>query len=181
MTNIKFQVDNELKPKSADEESKRAYFFCRELESRCNGYLRQALSEQNTQLLGDSADESVKLLTWTIIYLTAIYSGGVESQSWLLDFITRALKMADEYTGDSDTQRFLKALGGLKEEVIVDKVARRLMSKLGLRNDEFLKQTAEFLDRTSIEAMDLLTTSLALPLDTLQNLVQLINADDEQG
>jgi hypothetical protein len=177
---IKLQIGDEMKPLSPTDEARRAYFFCRELESRSLAYVRQACSAHgiNLYVSMDLIDEQVKLLSWTLVYLVAIYCGGIEAQGWLLDFIARAMKICDEYTEDSDMRKFLKNLGGLTEEGIKQKVAARMAARLSIRDKEFEHKTREFLTTTSNDGLDLLTTSLVLPIETLRDLVQLINTNE---
>lgn len=182
MVNIQAEFSDDLRPQSKDEESKRAYFVCRELETRCTGYVKEAITQHNkTNPPETDQDEAIKLMTWSIIYLSAIRCGGVEAQSWLLDFIARALKLADEYTDSDDARKFLKNLGGLQEPLIISRVAQRVCSKLQVKSEGFNKQTQAFIEQSAVESLDLLNTALSLPIDTLRDLVQLINANDQLG
>jgi hypothetical protein len=181
VADVNLLLDDALKPPTSAEAAKRAYFLCRELESRCAGYVRQAISEYSPPQDQVHADECVKLMTWTCVYLAAVKCGGVEAPSWLLDFVARALRMADELTEDVDSKKFLKNLGGLTEQAMVSKAASRVGSRLGIKDEGFAKQTQGFIDQTGDDALELLTTALALPLDTVRDLVQLINLNEDVG
>jgi hypothetical protein len=175
VADIKLQIGDELRPLSEQDQARRAYFFVCELELRSLNYLTQATAARGSTPTKDVLDDTVKLLTWVTIYLSAVYCGGVEAQSWLLDFIARALRIADEYTINDDTKKFLKNLGSLKEDALTKKAASRAATRLSVRDETFEKETVEFLAQNSQDALDLLTTSLVLPIDTLRDLVQLIN------
>jgi hypothetical protein len=178
VADIKLQIGDELRPLSEQDQARRAYFFVRELESRSSNYLKKATTARSAHPTEDDLDDQVKLLTWVTIYLAAVYCGGVEAQSWLLDFIARALRIADEYTTNPDTKKFLNNLGGLKEESLMKKAAARAAVRLWVRDDTFETETVTFLEQNANDALDLLTTSLVLPIDTLRDLVQLINIQE---
>lgn len=167
-----------LRPKNPEDEAKRAYFLCRQLESRYAFFLRSiiesAADESNDEDLDAAIDDCIKLLTWTSLYILGIRCGALEASPWILDFLACALRFADNFTGSEQTPFYLDEIKGLPEDPIVHKAACAVALKLRIVEKEFIDDTKATMRETSEEARELLQIALNESLDQLKEALRLL-------
>lgn len=176
-------IPDEVKPASKEEEAKRAFFFTRELESRSWEAVIQNMGffvparDPNELILEEPFDQkkALKIMTWACIWCTAIECGGVDMPPWLLDFFTTAMRIADDRQTEERSRALLIEMGGLKDEPLRRRVAESVAAcGKDISVDDLSALISEFLEESHTARQDLLQAALVLPLDSVRDMIQLI-------
>jgi hypothetical protein len=177
-------LPEEVKPASKEEEAKRAFFFTRELEFRSweaviqnLGFFLPARPHTDVIIEESALDQkkALKIMTWACIWCTAIECGGIEMQPWLLDFFTTAMRIADDRQSEERSRALLIEMGGLKDAPLRLRVAESVAAcGSGINAEDLGGRVSEFLSQSQTARLDLLRAALLLPLDSVRDMIQLI-------
>lgn len=177
-------IPEEVRPPTKEEEAKRAFFFTRELESRSWEAVIQNLSffvpaQPASDVVIAEAEldqkKALKIMTWACIWCTAIECGGIEMAPWLLDFFTTAMRIADDRQSEERSRALLIEMGGLKDEPLRRRIAESVAAcGPGINAQELGGLVNDYLSESQTARQDLLRAALLLPLDSVRDMIQLI-------
>lgn len=175
-------IDDALKPADKEDESRRAYFFCREIETRCQMAVTDQLKHRLQNQLQSQAQtqpqpdltHAHKLLSCALIYCTAIDCGGINAPEWLMDFFFTALRLADESDQTPLGKELIEKLGAYEKPALLARVAE-MMSTFVPELDVAATsaQVVGYGMQSTEDRLALLQTSLCLPVDQLAALLQM--------
>ncbi len=162
-------IDDALKPVDKEDESRRAYFFCREIETRCQLAVIDNLKKPLLDLT-----HAHKLLSCALIYCTAIDCGGISAPDWLMDFFFTAIRLADEADPTPLGKELIEKFGFYEKPALLSKVAEMMGTFVDDLDVEAAKAlVVEYGMQSTEDRMALLQTSLCLPVDQLASLLQM--------
>lgn len=171
-------IDDALKPVDKEDESRRAYFFCREIETRCQlaviDHLQNLFQTQHRLQPPLDLTHAHKLLSCALIYCTAIDCGGISAPDWLMDFFFTAIRLADEADPTPLGKELIEKFGFYEKPALLSKVAEMMGTFVDDLDVEAAKtQVVEYGMQSTEDRMALLQTSLCLPVDQLASLLQM--------
>lgn len=185
MTHSFAPLDDSLKPGSPQDEARRAYFFCREIETRCGIAVIDQLPAMPANANGSSnksdnaKKHAHKLLTCALIYCTAIECGGALEQDWLLDFFFTALRLADEADRTPLGKQLLERVGTLTREALLTKVGSEIGDAvLAMDTAAVSNLVLQYGSESQSDRYALLQTALSLPTAFLGDLLGMMGSTE---
>lgn len=171
-------IDDALKPADKEDESRRAYFFCREIETRCQmaviDQLQNQFQSQNGMQPPLDLTHAHKLLSCALIYCTAIDCGGIDTSEWLMDFFFTAIRLADEADPTPLGKELIEKFGAFEKPALLARVADMMSSFASDVDVAAAKRlVVEYGMQSTEDRRALLQTALCLPVDQLAALLQM--------
>lgn len=175
-------MDESQRPINREDEARRAYFFCREIETRCELAVIDGLQYLLAPLEPDEPAPNInwgrahKLLSCSLIYCSAIECGGVSMPEWLVDFFFAALRLADEADDKPLGKQMLERLGSLEKPELLTKVGAEIAAMVpGLDAEAVSEMVMEYGMESTDDRLALLQTSLTLPIEHLGDLLRMLD------
>jgi hypothetical protein len=169
------RIIDDWQPRSADEESKRAYFFLHLIGAHCLTHLQDFLADCQHSATISVPDvlRVVKLLVCASSYLAVLESTTNEPYSWLMDWLLQVLAQLDELLPDPPARRVAELLGAHDPTAIMAVVTDSSCSLLSLRRTADQKSLTTMLSEDRGYRNELLVMSLTHPLDDLRHHIML--------
>jgi len=134
------RIPDDWKPKTLDEESKRAYFFLHMVGALCMGDLEKMLDDwprSASAIPTENVLHSVKLLVCISTYLAVLEQSENQPSTWLNDWLLQVLTQLDEMIPEPPVRNLTELLGTLDKDGIIKYATERICLILTLRRREF--------------------------------------------
>lgn len=183
MTSAFPPIDESLKPSNNEDQARRAYFFCREIEARCQLAVIDDLQYMLPPVAEDEQAPPVdwtkahKLLTCSLIYCTAIECGGINCPDWLVDFFFTAIRLADEVDQNPLGRQMVERLGSYEKAFLLTQVGKEIAASVpGLDQEAVGQLIMEYGMESPHDRFALLQMSLTVKVEHLADLLRMIDA-----
>lgn len=183
MTSAFTPIDESLKPSTNEDQARRAYFFCREIEARC----QLAVIDDLQHMLSSVAEgeqppppdwaKAHKLLSCSLVYCTAIECGGTACADWLVDFFFTAMRLADEIDQHPLGRQMIERLGSYEKPYLLKQVGKEIAASIAGLDEEAASQLIlDYGMESTHDRLALLQMSLSVPVEHLADLLSMIDA-----
>ncbi len=164
------RIPDDWKPKTLDEESKRAYFFLHMLGAQCMQDLEKVLDDSPraaSSIKTDDVFHCVKLLVCISTYLSVLEQSDDKPFPWLNDWLLQVLIQLDEMIPEPPVRNLTDLLGGLDADGIIKYATERVCQILTLRRREFQDVLWDMVEAEHDFRNEILVMALSESIETL--------------
>lgn len=166
------RIPDKWKPRTLDEESKRAFFFLHMVGAKCMADLEKVLDDSHRPadtIPTEDVFHSVKLLVCISTYLAVLEQTDEKPYAWLYDWLLQVLTQLDEMIPEPPVRNLTDLLSALDTNEIVKYATEKICLTLKMRRLENQDRLWDMVDEEQEFRNEILVMALSESLEKLED------------